>query len=351
MRSRQRWRAAMAEQRARWQDHHHAHHRGHHRHHRRGPWWLEARLRLRIFLGFGVALTAGAWVGARGGHWWQLGLILFALWVVAGAMAWRLTRPLVVAIAAARAIGAGKLDTRVEVGHRHGELAALAAALNDMAARIEQQLRDQRALLAAVSHELRTPLGHLRVLIETARERDDWSALAAAERELLALDDLVGRLLASARLDFARLDRAPEELGALVADVALASGVEAEAITADGDTTAAVDPTLIRRAIANLLDNATRHGGGVRAVRIARRGDEVVIEVDDAGPGLPAERAADPFRAFVPSAGGGLGLGLSLIARIAAAHDGRAFAEARPGGGARVGFAVAVAAGTAAAAE
>jgi C4-dicarboxylate-specific signal transduction histidine kinase len=88
----------------------------------------------------------------------------------------------------------------------------------------------------------------------------------------------------------------------------------------------------------------------VRAVRIARRGDEVVIEVDDAGPGLPAERAADPFRAFVPSAGGGLGLGLSLIARIAAAHDGRAFAEARPGGGARVGFAVAVAASTAAAA-
>lgn len=342
MRSRRKWREAMAAERARWHAHHHAHHHRFHPH-RRGPWWLEARLRLRIFLGFGAALAAGAWVGAREATWWQLALVLMALWVVAGAMAWRLTRPLVVAISAARAIGAGKLDTRVSVAHRHGELAALASALNDMAARIEQQLRDQRALLAAVSHELRTPLGHLRVMIETARERDDWSALAAAERELLSLDDLVGRLLASARLDFARVDRTPEDVGALVADVALSAGVAAEAIDADGDTSAPIDATLLRRAVANLLDNAARHGGGAVAVRIVRREGEVAVEVDDAGPGLPADRAADPFRAFVPSAGGGLGLGLSLVARIAAAHDGRAWTEARPEGGARVAFSVSTA--------
>lgn len=328
----------MAAEHARW----HAMHRAHHGRMRRGPWWLEARLRLRLFLGAGVALAAGAWVGTRGAHWWQLALVLVAMWIVAGAMAWRITRPLIVTISAARAIGAGKLDTRVKVARHHGELAVLAAALNDMAARIEQQVRDQRALLAAVSHELRTPLGHLRVMIETARERDDWSTLAAAERELVALDDLVGRLLASARLDFARVERAPEDVGALVADVALAAGLDAELIDADGDTAAAIDPTLVRRAVTNLLDNAARHGGGAIAIRIVRRGGEVAVEVDDAGPGLPADRAADPFRAFVPSAGGGLGLGLSLVARIAAAHDGRAWAEPRPDGGARVGFAVAV---------
>ena len=115
-------------------------------------------------------------------------------------------------------------------------------------------------------------------------------------------------------------------------------------IGADGDTTAAIDPTLVRRAVANLLDNADRHGGGAVAVRVERRGDEVVVEVDDAGPGVSAERQADAFRGFVPSSAGGLGLGLTLVARIAVAHGGRAWTDARPGGGARVGFAVAVAA-------
>ena len=281
-----------------------------------GPWWLRARMRWRIFLGFGLALAAGAWVGGRDARWWQLALVLMALWTVAGALAWRLTRPLLVTIAAARAIGDGKLDTRVDVGRHRGELRVLATALNEMAARIERQLRDQRALLAAVSHELRTPLGHLRVLIETARQRDDWAALDAVERELITLDDLVGRLLASARLEFGTLERRPLDLAPLVADVALAAGVDADAIAANGDTTAAIDPTLVRRAVANLLANAAGHGGGVVAVRIERRGAEVAIEVDDGGPGLSPERQADAFRAFVPSSGGGLGLGLAPPPRV-----------------------------------
>ncbi len=344
MRARRRWRDEVRAEREFWRRHHAMHHAMHHARRRHGPWWLQGKLRLRIFLGFGLALAAGAWVGAREGHWWQLALILMALWVVAGAMAWRLTRPLVVTIAAARAIGEGKLDTRVDVGRHRGELAVLASALNHMAARIEQQLRDQKALLAAVSHELRTPLGHLRVMIETAREQADWRALDAVERELLALDDLVARLLASSRLEFGRIERQPLDVAALVADAALASGVAADLIAAEGDATAAIDPTLVRRAVANLIDNATRHGGGVAAIRIERRGGEVAIEVDDAGPGLPPDRVGDVGRAFVPSTGGGLGLGLALVARIAAAHDGRSWAGARPGGGARVGLSVAVAA-------
>ena len=351
--SRRRFRDAWRSERELWQRLHAAHHARHHadahaRHHAalhpRGPWFLQARMRLRVFLGFGVALAAGAWVGSRQTAWWQLALVLLGLWTIAGALAWRLTWPLLVTVRAARAIGDGKFDTRIDARRHRGELAVLAHALNDMAARIEQQLRDQKALLAAVSHELRTPLGHLRVLIETARDRDDWAALDAVERELVALDDLVGRLLASSRLEFGRVERRPLEVGALVADVALAAGVGADAIAADGDTTAAIDPTLTRRAVANLIDNATRHGGGVVAVRIERRGEEVVVEVDDAGPGLPPDLDADGGRAFVPSTGGGLGLGLALVARIAAAHDGRVWAVARPGGGARVGFAVAVAA-------
>lgn len=346
---RARWRAEWRAEREMWRRQHHLHHHGHrmHRWRHAGPWWLQARLRVQIFVGCGVALAVGAWIGARyaagGVAWWKVALVLALAWGAAGALAWRLTRPLLVTIAAARAIGDGKLDTRVHVGRHRGEMRVLAVALNDMAEKIQRQLADQRQLLAAVSHELRTPLGHMRVLIETARDGADARAqLEPLEREVLLLDDLVARLLASSRLEFGNLDRREVELAALVADAAVQAGVAPEAIAADGDTRAAVDPTLFRRAVANLLTNAQVHGGGAVAVRIERRGERVAVEVDDAGPGLTADRQADAFRAFVPSSGGGLGLGLALVSRIAIAHGGTAWTGARPGGGARVGFDVAV---------
>jgi signal transduction histidine kinase len=76
------------------------------------------------------------------------------------------------------------------------------------------------------------------------------------------------------------------------------------------------------------------------AARVRGDASEVSLEIDDAGPGVAAERRADAFSAFVPSAHGGLGLGLALVQRIAAAHGGRAWVEDRRGGGARVGFSV-----------
>jgi signal transduction histidine kinase len=244
------------------------------------------------------------------------------------------------AIKAARDIGDGKLDTRL-TAHRGGEMAVLADAINEMASRIEQQIKDQRQLLAAVSHELRTPLGHMRVLVETARDTQSMKPLEEIEREVLTLDDLVGRLLAQSRLEFGNLDRRSIDLGELVSDVATSAGVAPEAIEAIGDVHVDADPTLVRRAIANLLDNARTHGNGAVAVRIERRDGHVAVEVDDHGPGVPADRRADAFRAFVPSSGGGLGLGLALVARIAKAHDGKAYIADRPGGGARVGFTLA----------
>lgn len=310
-----------------------------------GPWWLQAKMRKRIFIWLTFAFVSGAitmhyWEAAR---WWHPIVALIGLSVMSGAIAFRLTRPLLMVIRVAQDIGDGKLETRLDVDRHGGETRLLAMAINDMAERIEQQLKDQRQLLAAVSHELRTPLGHMRVLIDTAREANDRKALAELEREVLVLDDLVGRLLASSRLEFGNLDCRPLDLGALVTDMATAVGVAPEAIEAIGDVGATVDPTLVRRAVANLLENARVHGGGPVAVRIERRARQVAIEVDDAGPGVPADRRADAFRAFVPSHGGGLGLGLALVSRIAVAHNGGAWISDRPGGGARVGFTVEVA--------
>jgi signal transduction histidine kinase len=306
------------------------------------PWWLQARMRRRIFSWFAIAFVLGALAGIYAWphhHWWHFVIAAIGLSVMSGAIAWRLTRPLILVIQAARDIGDGKLDTRLDT-HQRGEMKVLAMAINDMASRIEQQLKDQKQLLAAVSHELRTPLGHMRVLIETARDANDPKALSELDKEVTTVDDLVGRLLASSRLEFGSLDKRTIDLGELASELAIQAGVATDHIEADGDVKAAVDPTLVRRAIANLLDNAKTHGGGAVAVRVARRGPQVVVEVDDAGPGVSKDRRADAFRTFVPSSGGGLGLGLALVSRIAVAHEGGAYIHDRPGGGARVGFTV-----------
>jgi two-component system OmpR family sensor kinase len=310
------------------------------------PWWLNARMRRRIFIWLSIALGGGFWLGWRlrdsEPRWWWIALAFVAVSVISGGIAWRLTRPLIFAIRAARDIGDGKLDTRIAVKHQGGEMRLLGTAINDMAEKIQKQLSDQRQLLAAVSHELRTPLGHMRVLIETARDHKDVKALNELDREVLVLDDLVGKLLASSRLEFGNLDRRELDLGELVTDVVTSAGIDPEKIEAIGDVRASIDPTLLRRAVANLIDNARVHGGGAVAVRIERRGGQVAIEVDDAGPGVAADRRADAFRAFVPSSAGGLGLGLALVSRIAVAHGGGAWITDRPGGGARVGFNVSV---------
>lgn len=302
------------------------------------PWWLQAATRRRIFSWLALAFIGGVAAGVHlwgHRHWWYFPIAFVLLSIMSGAIAWKLTAPLIMAIKAARDIGDGKLDARLPTHHR-GEMRILAGAINEMAERIQRQINDQKQLLAAVSHELRTPLGHMRVLIETARDTGDMKALGELEREVLTLDDLVGRLLASSKLEFGNLDRRDVDLGELVGD---ASGMDVET---HGDVRAAIDPTLVRRAVANLVDNARVHGGGAVAVRVERRGAQLAIEVDDAGPGVPADRRADAFRAFVPSSAGGLGLGLALVSRIAVAHGGGAWIADRPGGGARVGFTVQV---------
>lgn len=324
---------------------------------RRAYWRMRGHLQRMIFVWFGIAiLFAGLTVvaGLTLFHAEQRPRWLFvvaagaALWGVSGVIARRLLGPLGQVVRVAQDIGTGKLESRVRLGgHARGEIGVLADAINDMADRIEQQMVDQRELLAGVSHEIRSPLTRLRVLLEIGNERGvDARMLLEMEQELLEVDSLVGELLASARLDFSavetrRLDARDVALRALSR-----AGLGGQLLSAPhGTLTVDADPTLLARALGNLLDNARKHGGGAHKLVLRQEPEELVFEVEDAGPGFSQVDLPRVFESFVRGERGGsssLGLGLSLVRRIAEAHGGRAWAENRVGGGARVGFSVAL---------
>jgi two-component system OmpR family sensor kinase len=301
------------------------------------------------------------------------------IWAFSGLLARKFARPLAELAATADAIGRGNLDRRSRVmRHAPGEVVLLADAIDDMAGRIQRQMVDQRELLAAVSHEVRSPLARIRLLVEMARspapasedgeaasyrtpgksdgaadaEGADPSVVAAErekalseiDREVEEIDALVGSLLASSRLDFGTTDSREVDPVAIARDALVRSGLPARLLTAEERLpTVMADPTLIARALANLVDNARVHGGGVtRLVAARENGSEIRFSVEDAGPGLGAD-VEQLFLAFHrrPGTHGALGLGLAIVARIAEAHGGRAFARNRAEGGAEIGFTIA----------
>jgi signal transduction histidine kinase len=297
--------------------------------------------------GFGAhALRAG-----HDGSWICLLLGAFALaWPLAWFATARVMRQMRDLARVATDIRGGRLERRMVLPEA-GEIAAdevgeVAGALRGMADRVAKQLADQRALMAAVSHELRSPLARVRVLVEMLRE---GSAPATAhddvQREIDAMDALVGDLLAAARIDFEALalrDLDARDLALRALDLA---AMDAGALAAPAGERLVVraDATLAARAVFALLDNARRYGATEITLRIEDRGERIRLEVEDDGPGFPPGEEDEAFAPFWrgTTAGGtpaprGEGLGLALVRRVATAHGGEAGAANRPEGGARV---------------
>ncbi len=276
-----------------------------------------------------------------------LGVVVLALWTVAGLMARRLTRPLTELVRVVQDIGRGRLASRMQLGwHDAGELGAIAHAVNDMAGRIERQIEDQRNLLAAVSHEIRSPLARLRFMLETLRDGEPARerSLDDVDRELEGIDALVGDLLATSRMDFDALRKVSLDPAAVAARALERAGLDPSLRVVEGEVRSFEgDATLVQTALANLLANARKHGGAPVALRVSSGDGAVRFAVDDDGEGFTDEDLARAFEPFYRGDGArrggraGVGLGLALVRRIAEVHGGRAWAENLPGGGARVG--------------
>jgi PAS domain S-box-containing protein len=213
----------------------------------------------------------------------------------------------------------------------------------------------KNTFLHAVSHELRTPLAAILgsaltldnqdIDISSTDGRDLARRVALNARKL---NRLLGDLLDLDRLDRGILEpnRLPTDVGdlarRLVADPSIPLGDRPVEVVAD-PLVAMVDPAMVERIVENLLVNAVRHTtpGTPVWVRVegTGEGDGVVITVEDAGPGVPEdlrEGIFEPFRQgrTREERSPGVGIGLSLVARFAELHGGRAWVEDRPGGGA-----------------
>ena len=235
----------------------------------------------------------------------------------------------------------------------------MAADLDARVQELHDADRSRRQLLADVSHELMTPLTAMRGYLETlalpAAVKDEATRaryLGIVTEETLRLEAIIGDLLDLARLDggAGSFEREPVPLARLF-DRTFARhqgtleerGVEFVRDVAPGAGTVLGDERRLEQVLQNLVANAVRHTprDGWIALRATPDGDDVLLVVEDSGPGIPAEHLPHVFDRFyrVDSArnarSGGSGLGLSIVRAVVEQHGGRVSAAHGPTGGAR----------------
>jgi len=281
--------------------------------------------RVRVFLGLGV--LGGA-----------------ALALLAGlATATRAMAPIARLTDTARAIARTRdpsltiphPESSDEVSELASTLESMLHALNEARGETEATLARQRQFVADASHELRTPLTSVLAnleLLEMELEGEQREAAASALRSSRRMRRLVADLLLLARADAGRVARhVPVDLSEVVAEAA----GELEPVAGDHQISVSAPPGAelegardeLHRLALNLLENALRHtdpGTAVEAT-VERRNGEVILSVEDDGPGIPLELRDKVFERFFRGAGdrsGSSGLGLSIVRAVAHSHDG-----------------------------
>ncbi|MFF3501830.1 sensor histidine kinase [Streptomyces sp. NPDC003247] len=284
-------------------------------------------------------------------HWLLIWVAVAVLAVVGAAVGWwlagRVLRPVHRITATARRLSLSDLHERIALTGPPDELRELADTFDAMLERLERAADSQRRFAANASHELRTPLAIQRAAIEIGLDDPTPAQLARTRAELLRsnvrTERLIEGLLALAEGRHGPERREPVDLRDLAHEVAdQHRGAADEAgVTLDRvlqPTLVLGDPVLLTRLIANLVHNAIRHNHPGGSVRI-RTSPAAGLSVSNTGPRIPADRVPElfePFRRLHPPRTGpaqGAGLGLSIVAAVADAHQARVDARPRPGGG------------------
>ncbi len=218
------------------------------------------------------------------------------------------------------------------------EVRQAAAAFALMRERIDRQLGQRTEMLAGVSHDLRTPLTRMKLQLAMMK----GEGVAELQADVADMERMVEGYLAFARGEGGE-GAQPTDLGAILEDVVGKLRREGHAVdlVCDHHLLLPLRPHAIARSLMNLVGNAARYGKHV-AVRAARHEDAVEVLIDDDGPGIPAERREDVFKAFVRLEGsrnpktGGVGLGMTIARDSVRAHGGEVLLEDSPLGGLRV---------------
>jgi signal transduction histidine kinase len=282
-----------------------------------------------------------------------LGLMAIAAlglgWLVSG----RVLRPLRTITLTARQLSASNLHERLALKGPDDELKELGDTMDSLLGRLETAFAAQRQFVANASHELRTPLARQRTMVEVA--------LADPDRSVSSLENVCRRVLAAGQqqerlieglLTLARsqrgLDRLEQvDLAAVTREAVLSRSADAhqrdvQITLLDAPAAFPGDARLAERLVTNLLDNAIQHNhrGGRVLVSTQAAAGQAVVSVVNTGPRLDEAEVPglfEPFRrcgaARTAAAPGGLGLGLSIVAAIASAHQAEVHARAQPGGG------------------
>jgi signal transduction histidine kinase len=289
-----------------------------------------------------VRLDEGSWLNARarlpGPRPAPISVIIGGLislvFVGTGAalVARQIGRPLAQLADAAQALGAGQANVEAPVSGP-ADVQRASSAFNAMAARLGRQLNRQRQMLWALSHDLRTPITALRLRAELIEDDAMRQRLLAPIAEM---ERMTEQALALARAGASEEARVTVDLAEIartlcgeLEDMGLAIKADAPA-----PVLASIRPSEIARALRNLAENAVKYGGA-GVMRVSRdEAGEIVAEILDDGPGVPAEllpRLTEPFFRADSARGesNGAGLGLAIAQAIADGHGGKLVLENR----------------------
>ena len=284
-------------------------------------------------------------------------LMLALAAVIAWLVARRIARPLRNLSQATRQVAEQTFPAALEVPPGNDELTELAASFNAMTSAVQGFVERERTFTRYASHELRTPLSAMRLQIERAElgHVDAAAVLPALRRNVAKLEEILSALLALARLPDQQVE---QELLAPLLVESLAALPEGERgrVTVREAVPAEIRVThgrLFQQAMANIVENALRHGSGTATVELNASDTAVTLRVNDDGPGLAEpdlERVIEPFyraKNHAPPSTGSLpherdtseagnhdgnGLGLAFVAFIARALNGELTLQNSNGG-------------------